>query len=171
MGSRLYLLCHLTFTSLRRGKATFQAGSEVWQGSGIHCVWVQGEDGECSFHEEVHPCGQNHQAHPDTGVSCLHCRRILTPAQPRQHELGYCQGEFPRGRWTWESLSQGSPTSRPRTSTGLWSIRNRAAQQEVSCKMPNFHTCSPTLPSPNTLTHPSLMIFIFLNFVWQNTEL
>jgi hypothetical protein len=59
--------------------------------------WIQGEDGERSFYEEVHSRGQNYQAHPDTGVSSLHCRRILTPAQPGQYELRHCPGKYTGG--------------------------------------------------------------------------
>ena len=34
--------------------------------------------------------------------------------------------------WSQRALRQRSPTPGPRTSTGLWPVRNRAAQQEVS---------------------------------------
>ena len=59
-------------------------------------------------------------------------------------------------------LGQGSPTPGPRTSTGLWPVRNQAAQQEVSGERvtkvsfaaPN---CSPSLAlPPEPSTHPTL---------------
>lgn len=73
-------LCHLTLTTSEETEATLLTGGKLWQGSGIHCMVFQGEDGECSIHEEVHPCGQDHQACPDAGIGCLHCRGVLTPA-------------------------------------------------------------------------------------------
>ena len=83
------------------------------QGSDIHrmCVWVQGEDGECGVHAEVHPRGQNHQAGADAGVGRLHRGGVLTPAQSGQHELGHRQGEPAAG-------TDGDPESGDRSPSG-----------------------------------------------------
>lgn len=51
------------------------------------------------------------------------------------------------------NLSQGSPTLRPLTGTGLWPVRNRESQQEVSgSKQAKLHGYLQLLPSANITT-------------------
>ena len=54
-------------------------------------------------------------------------------------------------------LLQGSPTPRPRTTTGLWPVRNPAAQQEVSRGRVSEASSAASMPlhrSHSRLNHP-----------------
>ena len=62
------------------------------------------------------------------------------------------------------TLEQGSPTHEPQTATGPWPVRNRAAQQEVSCGgeseassgAPHRSPSPAWAPEPSPSSHPHL---------------